>query len=378
MNTPIAPSQQVQDGWQDECLYFEAAGYFHDLLADIENAREEIILESYIFALDHTGRSVLQALQRAAARRVRIRLLIDGVGSSEDAGEIAQALTGPATEIRIYHPLPWNFSAYRLAMRRGSWPIKFWRFVTEVNHRDHRKLCLVDEKIAWLGSFNICNSGQQENKPWHDTAVRLTGESIGELKQNFFNVWQHKTHGASRRLRNFFSNHSLKYRKQKNRELVRLLDTARQRIWITNAYFSPSRPLIHSLKRAVKRGVDVCIVVPSRSDIRWFPLLTRTFYADLLAAGLKIYEYRDNILHSKSILVDNQLIIGSTNLNYRSYFHDLELDAILSKPGTIHTMENKFLRDKEHSEQITLHRMDRFPRMVLLFGWFPRLLRYWL
>ena len=374
----LSTTQPAESPWQQERLYFDNTDYFAGLLADITAASEEILLESYIFSLDKVGTPVLAALAEAAQRGLRVRILIDGLGSSDDAATIAIQLNTAGAELRIFHPLPWNFAAYRWSMRRRNVLTRFWRFVTQVNHRNHRKLCCIDGRIAWLGSFNI-TEGRVEAHPVgrHETGVRLTGSGVELLRQDFFQVWQHKQKRARARIASILSNHSRSYRKRKNRELLRLVREARSRIWITNAYFSPSVIITNALKAAVRRGVDVQVIVPSRSDFHFFPALTRTFYADLLAAGVKIYEYSELILHSKTMLIDQQLIVGSTNLNYRSFFHDLELDAILSQPATIQTMENKFCEDVSHSDQITLHRMHHFPRTALWFGWLSRTLRYW-
>jgi cardiolipin synthase len=370
--------------WDSEALFFDAETYFATLLVDLQQAREEILLETYIFTLDATGKKILEALQAASDRGIRIKLLMDGIGSSADAGTLASALqrksdADPATEVRIFHPLPWHFSTYRWTMRNQNRLVKLWRLMLVVNHRDHRKLCVIDGKIAWLGSFNI-TAGDVEGYPVnrHETGARLTGSAVAGLKQNFFQVWQHREKFYRRRFRNFLSNHSLQLRKQKNRALIHRILQAKTRIWISNAYFVPSPALIKALKQAVKQGVDVQVLVPSRSDIAFFPALARTFYADLLATGLRIYEYNRTILHSKTMLIDDMLIVGSTNLNYRSYFHDLELDAILLKPETIRKMETQFIDDRNISNEITLHTTRHFPSAIILVGWISRLLRYWL
>jgi cardiolipin synthase len=371
------------DLWDSEALFFDTETYFATLLTDLQQAREEILLETYIFTLDATGRKILEALQAAAKRGIRVKLLMDGIGSSEDAGTLAATLqkkndAGPDTEVRIFHPLPWHLSTYRWTMKNQTRLVKLWRLICVVNHRDHRKLCVIDGRIAWLGSFNI-TSGGVEGYPVsrHETGARLTGPSVAGLKQDFFQVWQYREKFYRRRFHNFLSNHSLRLRKQKNKALIDRILQAKTRIWISNPYFSPSPALIKALKQAVTQGVDVQVLVPSRSDIAFFPALARTFYADLLAAGIHIYEYNRTLLHSKTMLIDDTLIIGSTNLNYRSYFHDFELDAILVKAETIAKMASQFIDDRNASYEITLQTTRHFPSAIILVGWISRLLRYW-
>jgi len=259
-------------------------------------------------------------------------LLMDGIGSSEDAGIIATALqkndAHPDTEVRIFHPLPWHLSTYRWTMRNQNRLFKLWRLILVVNHRDHRKLCVIDGHIAWLGSFNI-TSGDVDGYPVsrHETAARLTGKPVAELKRDFFQVWQHREKFYRRHFHNSLSNHSLRLRKQKNKALIDRILQAKTRIWISNAYFAPSPALIKALKQAVKQGVDVQVIVPSRSDIAFFPALTRTFYADLLAAGLHIHEYSRALLHSKTMLIDDtEKVVMNTEFQAQAMRHVAFLD----------------------------------------------------
>ncbi|RLA09587.1 MAG: hypothetical protein DRQ59_12990, partial [Gammaproteobacteria bacterium] len=151
-------------------------------------------MESYIFKLDETGKSVLVALENAIARGVSLQLLIDGVGSYHDAGVIAERLRSTNSEVRVFHPLPWDFSLYRRALYAGRWYSRFFHMIASINHRDHRKLCLIDAQIAWLGSYNItsdhANPGALDaDDYWHDTGLRATGSVVSALDTNFGRVW---------------------------------------------------------------------------------------------------------------------------------------------------------------------------------------------
>ena len=147
-------------------LYFNPQDYFQGLVNDINRARREIRMETYIFELDETGESVLSALENAIARGVSLKLLVDGVGSYRDAGKIAERLRSANSEVRVFHPLPWDFALYRRALFAGRWYSRFFHFVASINHRDHRKLCLVDAQIAWMGSYNITSdhANQQSSR----------------------------------------------------------------------------------------------------------------------------------------------------------------------------------------------------------------------
>lgn len=366
-----------------EKLFFEPSEYYQSLLADISRAQHNIVLETYIFRFDDIGKEFVSMLNAALTRGVKVRILIDGVGSYFDAELIAQQLDSDNCQLRIFHPLPWDFRAYRRALNAGFWYSQILYFIASVNHRDHRKLCLIDNRVAWLGSFNITadhfnNSLHNADDNWHDTGVRITGQLVADLENNFEEVWQRKILPASQRSLQFLGNNSLQARINRNQRLLSILASAQHRIWICNAYFNPSYKLLYALRNAAIRGIDVRVLVPSRSDVSWFPFLTKTYYADLLNVGIKVFEYCNRTLHSKTILIDNQVLVGSTNLNYRSFFHDLELDALLSEPDSVQIMQSKFINDLDNSTEITFKHSQGYNWLTRALGWFSRFFRYWL
>lgn len=366
--------------WQHETLYFDAEGYFRALQRDIQAAKSSLVLETYIFNNDTIGGKIVAALQAAAGRGVSVRVLFDAIGSREQGEQIADQLEQSGIDVRIYHPLPWRFSSHRRSRRKGEWYEKFFKFFWRINRRNHRKLCVIDNEIAWVGSFNITDAHFGSNGvAWKDLAVRVRDKNVNNLQQSFEQIWQRTDRKIHfRRLRNFLSNQTRSMRQEKNAGLINLINRARVRVWITNAYFSPSRSFLKALRDADKRGVSVRIMVPQKSDLFFFPALSSTYYADLLKAGVRIYEYRAAVVHEKSMLIDETAIVGSTNLNYRSFFHDLELDVLLNKPQTIHDMEFKFIDELKFCQEITAPRLQHYPRRLLISGWVARLLRYWL
>lgn len=141
-----------------------------------------------------------------------------------------------------------------------------------------------------------------------------------------------------------------------------MLKQTKKRIWITNAYFNSSIKLLNALKNSARKGIDIRILVPSRSDIFLFPLLSRTYYADLLTAGIKLFELQGRPLHSKTML------IGSANLNYRSFFHDLELDALFNSEDSVERLSPKFLSDINDSMEITANHWIKYPWLLQILG----------
>ena len=374
----ITPDVQV-----NRQLYFNPEEYFRDLIADIDSARHEVVLETYIFNLDKTGNQVLAALSGAIARGVKLKLLIDGVGSYGDASLIADRLKSSNSEVRVFHPLPWDFSVYRRALEAGRWYSKIFHLLASINHRDHRKLCLIDNQIAWLGSYNITAdhsspASDSDAEYWHDTGLRVTGLVVKRLAANFNQVWHRKLGSIAERSRHYLAREEISRRRQPKLQLLSELGLAQRRIWITNAYFNPTNKVLRLLKRKARQGVSVQLIVPMRSDIIFFPVLSRSFYSDLLQANIRVFEYGNRVLHSKTMLIDDQLLVGSTNLNYRSFFHDLELDMLLDDAAIVEQMKQRFCSDVADSVEITLRNWEQHPWLLKLLGWLSRFLRYWL
>ena len=369
----------IERGWDSEAIYSSAKLYFEGLLCDIDSAEISIDLVVYIFSLDEIGLRFADALSNASQRGVKIRLLVDGVGSAIDAESIARRLSGAGCEVRIYHPLPWYWGNYRWSLRPGSGIEKLYYFIAAMNRRDHRKFCVIDSSVAWCGSFNICQDHLNETIPWRDYGVRLTGDAVVSLIDTFDSVWfgRKNQNVSSRVLRFFRSNYSLRLRRLSNRLLVVKIRNAKQRVWICSAYFSPSGAVIRAIKAAKAKNVDVRLIVAGRSDILLFPVLSSTYYADLLKIGVSIYRYQAGILHAKAMFVDQLCLIGSTNLNHRSFHHDLELDVVLSMPDSIGRIKLLLEQDMQNSLQLSQENVMLWGRFMP-FGWILRMLRYWL
>ena len=370
----------VQSGQQ---LFFTPDAYFDGLIKDLERAQHEILFEIYIFELDDIGNRVLEALERAAARQVRLRVIIDGVGSYRHANAIAARLDRLNCELRVFHPLPWDFSLYRRALSAERWYSNILYFFAALNHRDHRKLCIIDDSSAWLGSYNITDDHFNHQSAsagdyWHDTGLRVTGPIVSLLAANFSEVWQRKTGSVGKRSLYYLSNREFSRRHQHKLQLLHVLGLAHQRIWITNAYFNPSRRVLKMLKRKARAGVSVKLIVPTRSDVIFFPLLARSFYADLLQAGIRVFEYHERVLHSKTMVIDDQGLVGSTNLNYRSLFHDRELDLLTDDYEVVAELQARFEQDLENSTEISLRNPHKSPWLQRPLAWLARFMRYWL
>ncbi len=344
--------------WERIQLYVDGAALFERMLDAIAAAERSVEFEFYIFQLDVLGQRFVEALGAAAERGVQVRVMVDGVGSMEDVESLSEALSARGVEVRVYHPLPWFFDSYRWTRRGGIALLKFLRLLWKMNRRNHRKLCIVDSRVAWVGSFNISAVHlpvSEGGEGWRVYAVELEGPRVLTLVEGFDDLW--KGYGSRLRrgfLAGYLSNRSLRGRQLKNRFVARRVVNARQRVWLASAYFLPTAGMRRALLNACRNGADVCLLLPERSDVAVFPGLSSHFYHELLRAGARIYLYRPGVLHAKALLLDDMLIIGSSNWNYRSSLHDLELDVVVRDSTTLEGMERVMREDAGNSRELLL------------------------
>lgn len=375
---------------QEEELYCNGTEFFQSLLTDINAATQEINLETYIFSRDTIGKRIVNALCAAAKRGVAVRVLVDGAGSPFWSTTFARHLERAGAETKVFHPFPWQLWNFSRSVVRMPSLIKGLYLILKSNSRNHRKVCLIDNQIAYVGSMNIskCHLNTQEGgKNWRDIAVRITGCDHTELKQAFEIAWTHRT--IKERLREAFShirkeprvrlNYTRHRRRILHKNLLRRMRLCQKRIWITNAYFVPDNFLLKRLKEAAHNGIDVRILLPKKSDIFYMSWATCTFYYSLLKAGVKIYEYLPSMLHAKSLILDDWALIGSSNLNHRSLLHDLEADVTIFNDQAKKKLEQLFLKDMKESRELALDNWKALrPTHQRILGRVVLYLKYWI
>lgn len=357
-----------------EKVFFHGDEYFATLLNDINQAEKVIDLETYILEFDALGRKVMAALRAAALRQVKVRILVDGAGTSDLDRNLVRDFEDAGGEIRIFHPFPWKLWQWSRGIVKKSALLKALYLLLKMNSRNHRKVCLIDKKIAYLGSFNICEDHLDIKR--RDTGVRLTHVDFKELSYAFEVTWNHVK--IKERIRDFFRhvranpvirlNNTWHRRRILYKNLLRRMRQCKERIWITNAYFVPDNLLLRRLRHAAKRGIDVRILLPQKADILFMPWASKVFYARLLKAGAKIYEYVPGILHAKTLILDNWMLIGSSNLNHRSILHDLEVDVNIRLPESKSALEKQFLLDLNNAIAISYDDWKRRPLYQRIVG----------
>ncbi len=330
--------------WEEEHILLQADHYYNDIIAAFAQAKHSIDVEVYIYKADAIGTRIMAALCDAAKRGVRVRLLTDGFGSIDLSQNFTNQLIQCGGEHRTYHPL--------------------WR-IWLINKRTHRKLIIVDQSRAWIGSMNITMDHMlttQGGHGWRDLAVRVIGAlGLQVLSNDFEYTWSGKrdkttpTPNAPQvRL-----NSTALQRIAAARTLITMINNAQHRIWITSAYFVPRSIVMNAIRKAARRGVDVRVLIPGESDVFFMPWATHAYSLILAAGKTKIYAFKPSMLHTKAILLDQTAIVGSTNLNHRSFIHDLEADVVLLHPATIKTLEDRFKEDLSLSELQTSEVLSR-------------------
>ncbi len=337
-----------------EKLYFNSDTFFTDLFESIAQAQYSVDLESYIYEDDEFGDELDHILLAAVRRGIHVRILVDGLGARVWIGKKAPQLIKQGVQIRVWRPIIWA---------------KFtWGFFAYLNRRKHRKSCVIDKNLAYVGSQNISKIHLQRfsgDQAWRDTGIAIRGAGIDGLNKTFDEVW-HLSHNFNQltgrvRLRTpkaFAQNLILLTthfsRRRPKHEVILRIQKAENRILITNAYLTPPRRLLFALLEARARGVDIRLLLPSVSDLLFMKWIATSYYYILLKSGIQIYEYKQSFLHAKTIIVDDWAIVGSSNFNTRSFSRDMELDIVLSSSHLRQELAMQFAEDLKYAREIRL------------------------
>ncbi len=333
---------------QEEIIFNNGDDYFTEVLHCISQAKSLIQFETYIFDRDNIGNKILEALAAAVRRGVLVQLLLDGVGSSSWSFSDAVKWREQGVELKFFHSLPWQ------RRRIGVFQLLSLKKLTiglfKLKHRNHRKTCIIDGSITFIGSMNVSDRHLPSIfgvQAWRDTAAKIQSPEANRYATSFEQAWNFSQHHYGKRW--------LRISQQKkwaHLKIVRHVRNSQQRVWITNPYFIPDFKLTRTLCSVARRGVDVKILLPSRSDVFGIKFAMEGLYALLLAFGIEIYEYSPAMLHAKILIIDEWVSMGSSNLDPRSIFYNLEIDATLHNPNSIRILQNQFVQDLLLSKRI--------------------------
>jgi len=367
------------------------------MFAAIERARDNIHVESYIIEDGEVGNRFADALIAKQLAGVPVSLIYDSVGSLATAKAFFQRLIDAGIKVVEFNPI-------NPLTAKAGW---------QVNHRDHRKLMIVDGRIAFLGGINIssvyssgsfgrraspaANAAKAKDgaaAPWRDTDLQVQGPVVAEFQKLFLATWAMQkgdvldaqssfpalTSQGDEVVRAIGSSpdqeqsQTLMYQ-----TLMSAINSAESSVNLTNAYFVPDAQLLVALKAAAARGAEVQMILPGNTDSWLVYNIGRSHYGELLKGGVKIYQRRGALLHAKTAVIDGVWsTVGSTNLDWRSFLHNDEVNAVILGQGFAGQMQAMFAADLAASDPVTLEAWQRRPlldRMREMVAW---IWEYWL
>lgn len=339
----------------DQVSYFDMADKMHEsMLKDLENAERFIFLEYFIIQDGVMWDSILKVLKKKAAQGIDVRILYDGMGCIR---------TLPRNYPKIlsqYHIHAKIFSPFVPVLS------------TLQNNRDHRKIMVIDGKVAYTGGSNLADEYINEVKrygTWKDCAVRIEGASANSFTRFFLSLWNIKNktpdpnpgvffHRSTNRITDEvvipYACSPLDDRSCAKEVYLQMIQNAKQYVYIMTPYLIPGEEILHAMKISAESGVDVRLITPSISDNRPIHIVTRSKYATLIESGVKVYEYQPGFIHSKTVVSDDVIATcGSINMDYRSLYLHFECGSVIFGTSTANSIKEDFLNTLSECQPIT-------------------------
>jgi cardiolipin synthase len=330
---------------------------FPEVLKSLKTAKHFIHMEYYDWENDIRGNQIKEVLITKVGEGVKVRVMYDAYASRKIVHNIVKELEAAGVEI---HPVI---------------KIKFVKFANRINHRDHRKVIVIDGLTGFVGGINI--SDRYDNSIdtglyWRDTHVKIMGETVHSIQRHFIVNWntcQPNKLSASKEL---FPDDTEKAESNDIdfAQIVaggpiysvstvmlsysKIFTSATKKLYITNPYFIPNETILDSLKQAAISGVDVRIMMPEKSDSAVVGAASKFYYAELLQAGVKIYLYKKGFAHAKTVVCDTDLsVVGTANMDIRSFDLNFEIFSIIYGKTFAQQLENAFMEDLKESDELT-------------------------
>jgi len=373
-------------------LFDDGASTYRAMETAIGAARRFIHLESYIFEDDRIGNLIAELLIAKRAQGVAVAVMVDDIGTLSVPPELFDRMRQAGVQVVFFNPV-------NPLKSRGGWSI---------NERSHRKILVVDGEVAFIGGINLSDvyasrpaagssparaPAEGRDAPWRDTHISIRGPAVPDVERVFIDGWRSQG-GPPLGDIDF-----LPPQPRRGPHVVRIvvnrpgaednhaiyltvlsaINSSQRSVHITMAYFVPDPGFIAALCDAARRGVDVVLLLPGFSDFSMVLHAGRSHYEELLAAGVRIYERKDVLLHAKTAVVDGVWsTAGSSNLDWRSFTLNHEINAVILGAGFGAQMEALFERDRQASEPVTLEQWKQRPLSERFKEFLSRLLERWL
>lgn len=337
-------------------VFSDGADKFEALKADIAAARKSVNLQYYIFENDTIGREIAAMLMQKASEGVKIRVIYDHVGSVHVSSNFFRNMRRAGVE------------AYPF------FKVAFIPLASKVNWRNHRKMVIIDGAIGYIGGMNIADRYIDGGRfdMWRDCHVRLTGPAVASLQYSFARDWnfmgrelleeQPDAAPAGNVGIQTVTGGPMSQWNNMAHLFLQAISTAKTRVWLQTPYFMPPEHMLQALQNAALSGVDVRIMLPRRSDSLILSLASRSYFTEIVRAGVKIYLFEAGMLHSKVLIIDDDISsIGSTNFDFRSFEHNFEGNLMIYSAETNAELQRIFLADQTKSTRIRPEKWKRRP-----------------
>ncbi len=342
-------------------IFDNGTAKFEKLLADIDKAKRYIHIEYYIIEADEIGNRLKELLIKKAREGVDIRMIYDDVGCWKVPDAFFEEMRKEGIRTATFLE------------------VRFHRLTSKINFRNHRKIVTIDGKIAYTGGMNIADRYWKglEWGNWKDLHVRIEGNAVEAFESAFLIDWYFVTRELLP-LKNFISEAQDLIKGSINLQIItggpfgewreilqaylKLILTAKSYVYLQTPYFLPSESLLSALQTAALSGVDVRLMLPENSDTKVTVLASNSYLKAIMQAGVKVYFYQPGFLHSKLVVADDSIAtIGSTNLDFRSFEHNFEINTFIYDTDTAVRLRNLFLDDLKECRRVNLSKWMKRP-----------------
>lgn len=355
-------------------IYTSGYDFFPSLLMEIGKAEHHIHIDTFIISDDPLGRIIADALIDKAKQGVEVRLIYDDVGSWRTPNSFFMRMRNEGIEVYAFMP------------------VRFPAFTSRVNYRNHRKICVIDGEVGFIGGMNIARRYVQgtPKQSWRDTHVKLTGAAVYGLQRAFLVDWYFVSKvlitersyypeiiiGQNNSLVQVVTSSPTSLWPEIEQGYVRILTNAKHYVYMETPYFLPTDPILFAMRVAALSGVDVRLMIPYETDTKVVEWASRSYVIEASRAGVKILLYRKGFNHSKLLVSDDAMAtIGSTNVDFRSFENDFEANAFFYDKKIALQVKEVFLADQKDSIDLDdVRRFIKKPFLQRLWESFVRLL----
>lgn len=335
-------------------IYHNGSELYKQLYKDLEAATQFIHIQYYLFEEGEVASRIQTILLDKLKMGVEVSLMVDGIGSRTLSSEYIGILRKAGTEVHVFRP------------------VRFPRLTSKINYRNHRKIVVIDGAIGYTGGINIADKyiyGDGDLGVWRDTHIRIYGDAVKMLEAVFLIDRYFVTNKFDKKPAKYFP--SLNFQGDKYIQIANsgpesstqnilnayftAISSAQKSICITTPYFVPNESILIALKTAAAGGVDVRIILPGRIDSLLVQYSSRSFILDLLLANVRVYFYETGFIHAKIMVIDDYLsVVGSANFDYRSFYHNFEISALIYDKEENKKLRLQFEIDRGNSRRIKL------------------------